>query len=104
FDVGRGFDTIHYIGDAGNDALIVDNSNGQVDLANGIVFDGGTGRDSLFLTGSTAVDTVTYTPGPNPDEGEVSQEIVEDETRQLVFFTGLEPIFDDVSAANLIIN
>ena len=96
FHVSNLFSTITYVGGAGDDELKIDNTFGLVELPNGIVFEGGTGRDSIFLIGFTPVDTVTYTPGPNPDEGEISQVSVENGTRQLVFFTGLEPIFDDV--------
>src|SRR5205807_1706125 len=62
------------------------------------------GRDSLHLTGSTAVDAATYTPGPNPDEGQIEHDDFDNEISQFVFFTGLEPIVDTVRATDATVN
>jgi len=86
----------------GDDTLTIDNSNGLLDIPNGIDFDGGTGFDSLILTGSTAVDSSTYTVGNTNDAGTVAH--VLNGATQTINFTGLEPVLDTVAAATLTVN
>jgi subtilisin-like proprotein convertase family protein len=90
---------LRVIGGAGDDSLILDNSNGLIDLTNGVFFDGGPGNDQLWLTGTLAVDTAAYTVGPQVDDGFVLH--ARNDARQRVYFTGLEPVIDLVPAAVL---
>src|SRR5262249_11289654 len=55
----------------GNDTLVVDSSNGLVNVANGINYDGGTGFDTLQLvqTGGATQTSDTYNPGANAGQG-----------------------------------
>ncbi len=86
----------------GDDLLIVDASNGPVLIQT--VYDGGTGRDTLLLTGGMA-STDTYTPGPIPGSGR-SQIVFTSGGggTQTVDFLNLEPVQDDVTATTTIVN
>src|SRR4029077_2077338 len=90
FDVRDTFDTIEFDGNAGDDTLTVDNTNGLIDNADGIVFNGGSGQDLLQLIGNSSIST-TYNPGPTNDAGVITQMDDADDT-QTVAFTGREPI------------
>ena len=90
----------------GNDTLIVDSSNGLINVANGIRYDGGDGSDELQLvqTGGPTRASDTYSVGPAIGSG-VST-IVGGGTAgtQTVFFEDLEPVLDLVPAAALTVN
>ena len=94
-------ESLELYGSGGNDSLLVsEGAGGLVDLASGVTFHGGSGIDSLSLTGAT-VRTATYLVGPNADEGTITH--VAAGITQRVTFTGLEPIFDS-AAGTLEIN
>jgi len=86
----------------GDDQLTVDASNGPVTIP--LVYDGGTGRDTLQLTGGTA-STDAYTPGPTPGSGR-SQIVFTNGGggSQIVNFVNLEPVQDDVVATTATVN
>ena len=80
----------------GNDTLIVDSSNGLINVPLGIKFDGGTGFNRLELT-ETNGDTQTsdtYSVGPNNGEG--SDVIVGPSGKQTTYFQNLAPVLDNV--------
>ncbi|MCY2929009.1 MAG: FG-GAP-like repeat-containing protein [Planctomycetota bacterium] len=83
----------------GNDTFTVDSSNGLIPVP--VAVRGGEGRDSLTLTGGTAVSTV-YNAGPTADAGEIVT--ADAGTTQTVSFTGLEPVVDTVAAVTLTVN
>ena len=83
---------------AGDDELIVDNSNGLVALPDFIQFNGGEGDDRLTLIGTTQVTSAVYSVGPNVDEGTVTHTVAgQPNVVQTVHFTGLEPVVDLVA-------
>jgi hypothetical protein len=99
------FDNLQLLGNSGDDLLHIDNSGGLLSLPGGINFDGGIGRDSLLLTGSTAVGGADYNVGPNPGDGRVVHTAAAPLLQiQTVTFSGLEPIIDLVTAATLTVN
>ncbi|MFM7058814.1 MAG: beta strand repeat-containing protein, partial [Planctomycetota bacterium] len=99
------FNNLQVQGNAGDDLLRLDNSGGLLTLAGGINFDGGSGRDSLLLTGSTAVSTADYSVGPNPGDGRIVHTVTGPPQQiQTVTFSGLEPLMDFVAAAALTVN
>ena len=75
----------------GNDTLIVDSTNGLIDVPNGIRNDGGTGDNSLELlqTGGPTQTSDTYTVIANPGQG--SDVIVGASGTQTVDFQNLRP-------------
>jgi hypothetical protein len=89
---------INVNGLGGNDTLIVDSSNGLIDVPNGIRYDGGTGDNSLELlqTGGTTETSDTYTVITNPGQG--SDVIVGASGTQTVDFQNLAPVYDNVPA------
>ncbi len=94
-------DTVNVFGGAGNDTLILDNTDGLSNMPGGISYHGGSGQDQLMLTGPNAVDSSTYQVGPTVDAGTVTH--VRDGETQVIHFTGLEPVIDLVPAATLTI-
>src|SRR5262249_11224616 len=94
---------INVFGLGGDDTLIVDSSNGLINVSGGIHFDGDGGVDGLQLlqTGGPTIDTDTYSVGPAIGSG-VST-IVGDKTAgtQTVFFENLSPVLDLVPAPSL---
>ena len=62
---------INVNGLGGNDTLIVDSSNGLINVPNGINYDGGTGFNTLQLvqTDGTTQTNDVYNVGPNPGMG-----------------------------------
>jgi Ca2+-binding RTX toxin-like protein len=78
----------------GTDSLTIDSANGAIGFLQGIEYDGGTGSDSLTLTGGTAASNI-YSVGPNPGQGTSAIEI--GGVTQLVTFSGLEPVIDLVA-------
>jgi len=96
-----GTPAIRVITFGGDDQLVVDNTNGMLDVPDGIFYDGGAGQDSMLLTGATAVDTITYNPGPAVDGGVITHQL--GAAVQKVSFAGLEPI-DDLVAGAMVVN
>jgi len=104
-------DQINVFGFGGNDTLIVDSSNGLINVVNGIRYDGGGGSDGLQLlqTGGSPATSDTYTVGPNNGQG--TSAIVGSGAAgtafggtQMVWFENLEPVLDLVPAALLTVN
>ena len=97
-------DQINVFGFGGNDTLIVDSSNGLIDIVNGIRYDGGSGFDELQLlqTDGDTQTSDTYSVGPEVGSG-VST-IVGASGTQTVFFQDLSPVLDLVPAALLTVN
>ena len=97
---------INVDGLGGNDDLIVDDSNGLINVANGIRYDGGTGSDRMELqqNGGPTRTSDTYSVGPAIGSG-VST-IVGGGTAgtQTVSFEDLSPVLDLVPAASLTVN
>ncbi len=84
----------------GDDQVLVDV--GVTDLiGTPITFDGGAGSDLLTVSGApaTAVNTVTYTPGPATTEGRLTYD-----ANMTIDFLNLEPVVDLVVAANVVVN
>jgi hypothetical protein len=77
---------------AGDDKLTVDSSAGAV--VTPIVYDGGTGSNSLVLSGGTATSDV-YAAGPLPGQG--TDTLVIGGKTESVSFSNLTPVFDSVS-------
>lgn len=92
---------------AGDDNLIVD-VEGTGLITTPIAYDGGTGSDLLTVMGTpaTAVDTVRYAPGIQPDEGRVSYDIDTGVAGldMVIDFDNLEPVVDLVAAATLVVD
>jgi len=88
----------------GNDELVVDSSNGLIELTDGIQFDGGMGFDALTLqqTGGDTQTTDTYSVGAETGAG--TSIIVGPSGTQEVYFQNLEPVVDLVAAATLTVN
>jgi hypothetical protein len=95
---------INVNGLGGNDTLIVDSSNGLINVPNGINYDGGTGFNTLDLvqTGGTMQTSDVYSPGPNPGEG--TDVITGPSGTQTVSFQNLAPVLDLVPAATFTVN
>jgi hypothetical protein len=93
---------VTFNGLAGNDSLKIDSTNGLLSFANGIHYDGGTGFNTLTLTGTLPQTNDTYSVGPNPGQGK--SVITTGATTQSVFFQNLAPVFDTVVATDLIVN
>ncbi len=98
--VGNGINGLEIDGGQGSNTLTVDNSNGLVTggglLVGGIFFNAGTGTNSLILTGSTAVTSDIYTPGPGTGQGSDVQMDAAGNT-QTVTFVNLSPVTDLVA-------
>ncbi len=82
---------------AGNDALTVSSLSGAV--VTPIVYDGGTGSNSLVLSGGTATSDV-YTPGPNGGQG--TDTLVIGGKTETVAFSNLTPVFDSVTGPSTV--
>jgi hypothetical protein len=97
---------INVFGFAGNDTLIIDSSNGLINVPLGISYYGGDGFDQLQLlqTDGPTLESDTYSVGPETGSG-VST-IMEDgaDFAQVVFFESLSPVLDLVPAPTLVIN
>jgi hypothetical protein len=97
---------IDVFGFGGNDTLIVDSSNGLINIGNGIRFDGDGGTDGLQLlqTGGPTYLSDTYSVGPAIGSG--ISAIVGGGTfgTQTVFFQNLDPVLDLVPVATLTVN
>ncbi len=91
----------------GDDTVQVnaDGSSGSDITAVPITFDGGGGSDLLQVTGSptTAVDTTTYSPGPATTEGRLLYAPAAS-SPMTIDFVNLEPVHDNLVAANLVVN
>ena len=79
-------------GRSGNDALTVDSTTAAVAIP--ITFDGGTGSNSLTLSGGTATSD-TYAPGPAAGSG--TSQITIGGATQTVNFLNLAPVLDTVA-------
>lgn len=86
-------------GGSSDNTLIINNPAGSLFAANAqIEYHGGSGFDTLVLQGGGGSDFhVTYTPGPTKDAGLI--ETTNGTVRQVINFTGLEPVQDNVPAA-----
>jgi hypothetical protein len=95
---------INAFGFGGNDTLIVDSSNGLINVVNGIRYNGGNGFDKLSLlqTGGTTQNSDTYSVGAIPGAG--TSIIGGPSGTQTVFFEDLAPVLDLVPAQSLIVN
>lgn len=91
-------------GGSGNDTLIINNPQGSLLAPHAVIeFDGGDGYDTLVIQGGGGPDThVTYTPGPTQDAGLI--ETTNGQDRQVIRFSGLEPVQDNVPAATATVN
>ena len=74
-----------------------------------ITYDGGSGSDVLRVTGSpaTTVNTVTYSPGADVTEGRLTYDADANAANGVLMtidFANLEPVQDNVLAANLVVN
>ncbi len=83
---------------SGNDILTVDSTNALFSVSDGIHYDGGTGFDQLKLiqTGGATQTSDKVVIGVAPGSGESI--ITGPSNTQTVYFEGLEPITDNVSA------
>ena len=90
-------------GSSGDDLLLIDEGAAPalIILEDGIVYDGGTGHDTLQLTGTGPLDSSTYTVGPDTTSGRVVHR--QGGAVQRVAFTGLEPVID-TTPGPLIVN
>src|SRR5262249_7093349 len=95
---------INAFGFGGNDTLIVDSSNGLINVVNGIRYNGGNGFDKLSLlqTGGTTQNSDTYSVGAIPGAG--TSIIGGPSGTQTVFFEDLAPVLDLVPAQSLTVN
>lgn len=86
----------------GNDKLIVDSTNGLINVPRGIRYDGGTGFDSLQLvqTDGPVRNSDTYSVGLTDGSG-TSTIFGSAAGTQTVFFENLSPVIDTVSASSL---
>ncbi len=76
----------------GDDQIDVDNTQGLIDLADGVQANGGAGDDILRLLGDNSVDA-SYKVGPNVDEGKVTHVDFAD-TLQAVRFDSMDQVID----------
>jgi hypothetical protein len=90
----------------GNDTLIVDSSNGLVNVPLGIRYDGDGGRDQLQLVQTDGLTWASDTYSVGPVLGSGMSTIVGGGTAgtQTVFFENLSPVIDLVPVALLTIN
>jgi hypothetical protein len=95
---------INVNGLGGNDTLIVDSTNGLINVPNGINYDGGTGFNTLELvqTGGPTRTSDTYSVGPNNGMG--ISTISDSSGTQTIFFQNLAPVQDNVSATTDTVN
>ena len=97
---------INVFGLGGNDTLIVDSSNGLINVGNGIRYDGDGGSDSLQLlqTGGPTRASDTYSVGPALGSGVSTIVGGGAAGTQTVLFENLSPVLDLVAAALLTVN
>lgn len=97
---------INVFGLGGNDTLIVDSSNGLINVALGIRYDGDDGVDRLQLlqTGGPTRTSDTYSVGPDIGSGMSTIVGPGMAGTQTVFFEDLSPVLDLVPAALLTVN
>ncbi len=90
----------------GNDTLIVDSSNGLINVQLGIRYNGGNGFDNLQLvqTGGATAASDTYSVGPAIGSGVSTIVGAGTAGTQTVFFEDLEPVLDLVPAMQLTVN
>ncbi len=81
----------------GNDTLTLINDNGLISFSGGVLYDGGSGVDFLSTLGTLALDTATYSVGPELGSGQLVHTAGGDV--QAVQFSGLEPVADTTNAA-----
>ena len=81
-------------GDDGNDSLIVDYTNGNPMLAGGFTFHGNLGSDDITLQNDVTNVTTVHHTFDNENDGTI------DIDGSVLTYTGLEPIFDNLSPAN----
>lgn len=96
-----GLRAIRVEGRGGDDLLTVSVAAGVITVP--ILYDGGSGRDSLLVTGTPAPNPITgvvYTPGPAVNQGRLSYT----GAGMLIDFLNLEPVADAVGAPLLTIN
>ena len=96
-------------GEGGNNTLIVDSSNGLINVPNGIQYNGGNtgtgGFNTLQLdqpTAATVQTSDTYSVGPNAGQG--TDVIVGAGGTQTVYFENLAPVYDSVPATTATVN
>jgi Ca2+-binding RTX toxin-like protein len=96
--------TIIITGGDGDDTLVVNNPAGSVFAPNAVIwYDGGEGFDTLVVQGGGGPHfSEIYSPGPTKDAGVI--ETTNGTACQVINFSGLEPIQDNVPAATLTIN
>ncbi len=104
-----GISQINVNGEGGNNTLIVDSSNGLINVPNGIQYNGGSGGTGGFNTlqldqpTSTTVQTSdTYSVGPNNGQG--TDVIAGTGGTQTVYFQNLVPVTDNVPATTVTVN
>jgi len=97
---------INVNGLGGNDTLMVDSTNGLINVVNGIRYDGDGGSDSLQLlqTGGPIRTSDTYSVGPANGQGLSTTVGSGTAGTQSVRFENLEPVLDLVPAALLTVN
>lgn len=84
---------------SGNDQLVVDSTNGLINVVNGISFDGGTGFDRVTMTQTGGAQTSsTVAVGALPGSGRST--IVGPGGTQVLDFENVEPFTDVVPAAS----
>ena len=93
--------TLFVSGSEEDDTLVVDHSNGFIDVD--IVFDGQAGSDSLQVVddgSATSTMTAVYTPGDSTDNGMILTQ--ENGLSQIITFSGLSPVeFTGIAQATL---
>ena len=95
-------DTIEQInvnGLGGNDTLIVDSTNGLIDINMGIRFDGDLGFDRLDVTQTDGTVRSSSSVLIGATNGSGQHELIDGGLTQTIDFTGLEPVVDNVPAA-----
>jgi hypothetical protein len=97
---------INVFGLGGDDTLIVDDSNGLINVAGGIHYDGGTGNNTLQLVQTDGPTRSSDTYAVGPDNGSGVSTIVGGggAGTQVVSFQNLAPVLDLVPAASLTVN
>jgi hypothetical protein len=91
----------------GNDTLIIDSTNGLINVVNGIRYDGGSGNGDqlqLLQTGGTIHVSDTYTVGPAIGAGTSVIVGAPADGTQRVFFENLSPVLDVVPVLTLTVN
>jgi hypothetical protein len=97
---------INVNGLGGNDTLTVDDSNGLINVGNGIRYDGGTGFNDLQLVQTDGPTRSSDTYDIGSDNGSGVSTIIGGggAGTQVVYFQNLAPVLDLVPAASLTVN